>query len=168
MLADAAVERYSRQILLPEVGGRGQARLGASHVSVAGDGPVAAVARDLLARAGVHVGPPAAPADVRVDVTGTPERDGRPLVIAAAHGVDAWPTPVCAACAPPAAPRPADDGPLAAPAALAHGALLAAEALMLLLGIRTAPRRQTIDLAAGVLGGTTLAPRPGCACTSAT
>ena len=53
MLTDAQVERYSRQILLPEVGGRGQARLLAARVAVGGDGPAAAVAVLLLGRAGV-------------------------------------------------------------------------------------------------------------------
>jgi len=168
MLDDAAIERFSRQILLPEVGGRGQARLSAARVAVAGDGPVAAITRDLLARAGVRVEPADAPADVRVDTTGAAHGEGRPLVIATAPHVDGWPAPPCPACTPPAAPRPAGDGPLAAPAALAEGALAAAEALLLLLGIRTTPRRQTVDLRAGVLAAAPLAPRPGCACASTT
>jgi len=168
MLDDAAIERYSRHVLLPEVGGRGQARLCAARVAVAGDGPAAAVTRDLLARAGVRVEAADAPADVRVAATGAARGDGLPVVIAAAPHVDGWPAPPCGTCAPPAAPRPADDGPLAAPAALAQGALAAAEALLLLLGIRSGPRRQTVDLAAGVLGAAPLAPRPGCACASAT
>jgi hypothetical protein len=52
MLTDAQVERYARQVLLPEVGGRGQARLLAARVAVAGAG-AAATAAALLSRAGV-------------------------------------------------------------------------------------------------------------------
>jgi len=53
MLTDAQVERYSRQIILPEVGGRGQERLFGARVAVAGAGPAAAAAATLLGRAGV-------------------------------------------------------------------------------------------------------------------
>ena len=53
MLTDAQIERYGRQIILPEVGGRGQERLLAARVAVAGAGPAAVVAVTLLGRAGV-------------------------------------------------------------------------------------------------------------------
>ena len=53
MLSDAQIERYGRQILLPEVGGRGQERLLAARVAVAGAGPAAVTAVTLLGRAGV-------------------------------------------------------------------------------------------------------------------
>jgi hypothetical protein len=53
MLTDAQVERYSRQIILPEVGARGQERLLASRIAVAGDGEAAITAALLLGRAGV-------------------------------------------------------------------------------------------------------------------
>jgi len=52
-LTDAQIERYSRQILLPEIGGRGQARLLAAHVVLAGAGEAATAAAVLLGRAGV-------------------------------------------------------------------------------------------------------------------
>ena len=54
-LTDEQIERWSRQILLPEVGGRGQLRLLAARVAIAGDGPVATWTADLLRRAGVSV-----------------------------------------------------------------------------------------------------------------
>ena len=53
MLTDAQIERYGRQIILPEVGGRGQQRLLAARVAVAGAGPAATAAVTLLGRAGV-------------------------------------------------------------------------------------------------------------------
>jgi adenylyltransferase/sulfurtransferase len=53
MLTDVQLERYSRQILLPEVGGRGQERLFAATVTLAGAGDAVAVAAALLARAGI-------------------------------------------------------------------------------------------------------------------
>jgi molybdopterin-synthase adenylyltransferase len=55
MLDDAAIERFSRQILLPEVGGRGQERLCATVVTVRGAGDAAAFAATLLQAAGVGV-----------------------------------------------------------------------------------------------------------------
>jgi hypothetical protein len=53
MLTDAQVERYSRQIILPEVGARGQERLCTSRVALAGEGAAATTAALLLGRAGV-------------------------------------------------------------------------------------------------------------------
>ena len=47
------VVRYSRHIILPEVGGRGQERLRATRVLVSGEGPVAAAVATYLAAAGV-------------------------------------------------------------------------------------------------------------------
>lgn len=52
-LSDAQVERYSRQIILPEVGARGQARLLGMRVTLAGAGEAAALAATLLGRAGL-------------------------------------------------------------------------------------------------------------------
>src|SRR5262245_51082553 len=49
MLTDAQLERYGRQVLLPEVGGRGQERLLAATVTLAGGG----VTATLLGRAGI-------------------------------------------------------------------------------------------------------------------
>ena len=53
MLSDAQIERYSRQIILPQIGGRGQAALLSSTVGVCGTGGMAATAALYLAAAGV-------------------------------------------------------------------------------------------------------------------
>src|SRR5207253_2535940 len=53
VLTDAHIDRYSRQIILPEVGGRGQARLLAARVLLAGGDQAARSAATLLGRAGV-------------------------------------------------------------------------------------------------------------------
>jgi hypothetical protein len=152
MLDDAAILRWSRQILLPDVGGRGQERIGAARVAVVGAGPVAAVAADLLRRAGVGEVTAAGPADVVVDVGGAADAAGvRVAVTAGPTGgtVESRPAPGRPAPAAPRAGHPA----LAAPAAIATGALAAAEALLLVLGVRTDARRQTVDVGSGVLGG---------------
>src|SRR5580693_1367990 len=46
-------ERYSRQVLFPGIGERGQERLARGHVAVVGCGATGAAAAALLARAGV-------------------------------------------------------------------------------------------------------------------
>ena len=53
MLTDSQIERYSRQIILAEIGGRGQETLLHSAVLVVGDGGLAEVATTYLAAAGV-------------------------------------------------------------------------------------------------------------------
>ena len=53
MLEDAQIERYSRQIILPQVGGRGQEKILRSRVYVDGDGLLAATTLLYLAAAGV-------------------------------------------------------------------------------------------------------------------
>jgi molybdopterin-synthase adenylyltransferase len=50
---DTIQERYSRQVLYPGIGERGQRRLAAGHVAVVGCGATGAAAAALLARAGV-------------------------------------------------------------------------------------------------------------------
>src|ERR1700729_1332270 len=57
MLRERAVEaideRYSRQVLYPGIGERGQKRLAEAHVAVVGCGATGAATTSLLARAGV-------------------------------------------------------------------------------------------------------------------
>jgi len=90
-LHDAAIDRYSRQILVPDVGGAGQERLLAARVIVRGDGAAAMAARDLLDRAGVGDG---APADVLVvfdrNVAGLAHgaMPDRPVVVVAGVAAD--------------------------------------------------------------------------------
>jgi molybdopterin/thiamine biosynthesis adenylyltransferase len=53
MLSDAQIERYSRQIILPQVGGKGQEKLLHARVLVNGGGPLHTAALLYLAAAGV-------------------------------------------------------------------------------------------------------------------
>src|SRR5438105_1808791 len=53
MLSDSQVERYSRQIILPQVGGRGQEKLLRAHVLVNGSGLLQSTVLLYLAAAGV-------------------------------------------------------------------------------------------------------------------
>lgn len=59
-LTDIQIERYSRQIILPEIGGLGQERLLRSNVALVGTGPLAAAILPYLAGGGIgglHVRP---------------------------------------------------------------------------------------------------------------
>ena len=53
MLSDAELDRYARQIILPQFGGAGQAKLKAAHVAIVGAGGVGCPAITYLAAAGV-------------------------------------------------------------------------------------------------------------------
>ena len=53
MLSDAELDRYARQIILPQFGGAGQARLKAAHVAIIGAGGIGCPAIAYLAAAGV-------------------------------------------------------------------------------------------------------------------
>ena len=52
-LTDEELERYARQIVLPEVGGIGQRRLKAARVAVIGAGAIGSAVIPALAGAGV-------------------------------------------------------------------------------------------------------------------
>ena len=53
MLSDAELDRYARHIVLPQVGGAGQARLKSAHVAVVGAGGIGCPVIQYLAAAGV-------------------------------------------------------------------------------------------------------------------
>ncbi|MGQ2930193.1 MAG: HesA/MoeB/ThiF family protein [Sphingopyxis sp.] len=53
MLSDTELDRYARQIILPQFGGAGQAKLKTSHVAVIGAGGIGCPAITYLAAAGV-------------------------------------------------------------------------------------------------------------------
>ena len=170
-LSDADVDRWSRQILLPEVGGRGQQRLLATRVGLRRPRhphPVADAVEDLLARAGVSAvsNPSADDLDLLIDV-GSDIRDTAPtrvpLIRGVSHGAAVSVLTLvgrpCACCASrDAVPddTPAGDDRLAGAAAAACAALVAAEALRTLLDLPEAGRRQRIDLRRGTFAGETL------------
>jgi hypothetical protein len=167
MLADADIERWSRQILLPEVGGRGQERLMATRVAITGDGPVAGIARDLLVRAGVRTTSDGG--DVVVSIGGpcpatTP---GTVLVRATVYGAggSVWtlvgrPCGVCLDDAPIDAITV--DHVLDGIAAQALGALVANEVLCAVLVPPARGRGHRLDLATGRYEAAT--PRAAHAC----
>lgn len=53
MFSDAELDRYARHIVLPQIGGAGQAKLKAAHVAVIGAGGIGCPAIQYLAAAGV-------------------------------------------------------------------------------------------------------------------
>ncbi len=94
--SEDSIRRYSRQILLREVGGAGQKRLAAATVAVAGEGAAVKVCALYLAAAGVgtllsHADLTRARAvnpELRVAAAGPPD-----LVVEAGHAIspaDAW------------------------------------------------------------------------------
>lgn len=96
MLSDARIERYSRQILLASVGGRGQEALLAARVVIVGDGTVARTAALYLAAAGVgHIELPS------VDSTGGSHAG-------ASEAVNPDSTVVCGSAPSPASQRRPD------------------------------------------------------------
>jgi len=133
MLSDAQIERWSRQILVPEIGGRGQARLCAAVVEVVGAPALAAL---LIERAGPRVTvseAPSAAADVVVrwmsgashvracapsprGLDASASRAPTPTILVAARTTDAIVTAVatspCAACVALAAPADAAATPV--------------------------------------------------------
>jgi adenylyltransferase/sulfurtransferase len=55
MLSDEQIERYSRQIILPQVGGKGQEKLLRARILVSASGPLQTSALHYLAAAGVGI-----------------------------------------------------------------------------------------------------------------
>jgi len=91
-LDDRQVELFSRQVLLREVGGRGQERLLAARVLVLGDGPEAEAAATYLAGAGIGTLGTAGFADGAGSVGFAPLRERCPdatvVVVSAAGEID--------------------------------------------------------------------------------
>ena len=171
-LAAPDIERWARQIILPEVGGRGQERLLGATAAVVGDSDAARFAADLLARAGLRSGDAAA-SDVVVDFSS--DRAGilargrlaldarRPFVLVRGAEVSTLVGRPCVECAPAAAAGTAPGAPLA----LALGALAAGEALRAILAPPASGRVQILDGRAGGLASRELTG-PGCAACGAT
>lgn len=169
-LHDAEIERWSRQILLPEVGGRGQRRLLTARVGMAPartDGSLTEPVADLLVRAGVDAVPGRLPhdPDLLIDLDGD-EAVARaagvarvPLVRGVHRGATGRVLTMvgrpCASCAAMEVWRAArvTGDPLSGAAAAAVAALVAGEALRVLLEPPRVGRRQHIDLRGGTFVG---------------
>ena len=172
MLSDAQIERWSRQILLPDVGGRGQLRLLATRVGLVGSGPVADGAVELLRRAGMPVVTGGVPRDAEVaidlDEGATAEAArGTPVVRGRIAGVAGCVLTLvgrpCPLCAPSwSAPSSTTGRVLAPAAARVLASLIAAEVMRIVLARPAEGRRCTFDLDAGAFASAALAG-DGCA-----
>ena len=150
-LADETVERYSRHILVPEIGPDGQRRLLETRVVVAGTALAGWLAADLLERSGLAVVADVASADAGMVLGESPTSAWpRPTVIAWAsgHRLDAafLAGAPCTHCF-----RPATAITEPRPDALAHAlAALAVTTLIIgMLGPRGGSSLTTLDLDAG-------------------
>jgi hypothetical protein len=160
MLTPPQVQRFVRQLLLPEIGKAGQERLASARFEVSGTGLAATTARDYLARAGVGLfGEGAAllkkPAHALSDRGFAWSMDDAPCEACLLAWVEALPEP-------PLSERHA--------LAMAAGALAASQLMLAPLGRLAAPRTGR-----GV--GYALWPtvrrheveaRPGCGCATVT
>jgi hypothetical protein len=167
MLNDTEIERYARQVVLPEIGGRGQERLLASRAVVLGEGAASRHAADLLRRAGVPVseGEATERADVVIDLRAGPAGPApvadAPVVMARTCGTRATltvlPAALCRVCGASEAGGTTAPDPLTTCGLHALAALAASEAVLVLLAPAPRARRYTIDLATGTLSATALA-----------
>ncbi|HUB07010.1 MAG TPA: hypothetical protein VMB50_08415 [Myxococcales bacterium] len=131
MLDEAQIQRYARQLLLPEVGGAGQERLLAARVALGAHGEAAETCGRYLEAAGVGLGA----SGLAVGGIENPERWTLGEV-GAAWAPPAGPCPACLAAALHALPAPP---PWARSAvAQAAGALAASQLLLQILGRGTA------------------------------
>ena len=170
-LSEAQIERWARQIILPEVGGRGQVRLLEATATIAGTSSAADFAGELLRRAGLGTRD-AVPADVVLDFSadrvaivarGRLARDaGRPFIVVLAGDDTAEVMTLVGRPCVDCAPLGTAAGEPGAPLSLALGALAAGEALRVVLGPPMAGRVQTLDLRTGGLVSRTL-DGPRCA-----
>jgi hypothetical protein len=159
MLSDAEIERWSRQILVPEVGGRGQTRLCDAGVEIVGaDGP-AALTAELVERAGPRVtvmDTPSGHADVVIAWGTAPDASAAARgVLGVVHGARAVVAGVAAAPCAACVALPALGGDVPAEVPLARltsriaATLAAAEVVRLLLVPAAGGRVHRVDLAAG-------------------
>ncbi len=187
-LDDAQIERYSRQLILAEIGPKGQATLGAAHVAIGAEGPAAERVAAYLAAAGVgHLTLPAAlhplidPAQPDVSLaTWPPAPDaavdaalvapGEPLAATHTFWIDggrASESPPCPACAVAALGVAAPVDPLLGPVRDAVlGTVVATEIVKALLGVGTGMRGRVLayDPASATFTSTAVGARPSCVC----
>jgi molybdopterin/thiamine biosynthesis adenylyltransferase len=187
-LDDQQVERYSRQIVLSEIGVEGQERLLAADVAVVASGPAARHAVAYLAAAGVgRIAAPAALHDAvdpdQHDVAlalPRPDATYDVALIGADDDAGGWRArhvlwidgprlggiPPCPACARDAAADPPPVNPaLAAVVPAVVGTVAATEIVKAIVGAGTGLTGRVLawDAAGAATTMTTVAPRPACA-----
>jgi hypothetical protein len=164
-LSDEQIDRYSRQILVPEIGGRGQERLLGARVACLGSSPSLRTAIDYLRAAGIAVsrnGSDAGSAERTVATTAAASladeaSDELPLMVLGQTARTVWytrgtATSHCRACLAQRADALAE--PAAPPflsAADVAGAALALDIIADLLGIGPAHPPDLISMSRGGL-----------------
>jgi molybdopterin/thiamine biosynthesis adenylyltransferase len=189
VLSEPQIERYSRQIILPEVGSRGQERLLGATVSIHGGGDAATVSASYLAAAGVgrlwtgatpalpspenpdstRLSEPPREADVEVWIGDLPARRPETALVWGAASGSTFVTVrfvrdrACLDClvASGLAPHPA---PATATASVALGSMLALECLRVLLALGSAAPSEVLraDIMRSTFTTERLRTRPGC------
>jgi molybdopterin/thiamine biosynthesis adenylyltransferase len=189
-LDDAQIERYSRQIVLAEIGPKGQEALAGAHVGVAVVGPAAERVVAYLAAAGVGrltlpetLRPLIDPAQPDVALAPWPPASGTRLdamlaggdemadAVEARHrfwtdGGRASEAPPCAACAAAALGPAVDVDPLLVPLrAAVLGTVVATEIVKALVGVGCGMRGSVLvyDPGSASFTSTPVASRPECA-----
>ena len=180
-LDDAQIERYSRQIVLAEIGAEGQCRLLEARVVVVGTPPVAS---DVIAQLGAAgVGTIATPPDIDAEL-GNHGDDGFDVMALIDASPTAHPaathtlwladgrigeTPPCAVCAARALPPPpVCDAELRGARDSLLGALLAAEIIKRLVGVGTSLAGHALTYDPATAGVTVESVTPDPACTRCT
>lgn len=142
------IERYSRQILIPEVGGRGQNRLLACRARCVGRSATLSTAVDYLAAAGVQISLEPAAEPTSADVVLATVDEGvhayceLPVFLTGEDDATAWYSrrtgaDTCRACLHVAAGEAAEGRDVSSGSAAVAGAALAVDAIAQLLGLAT-------------------------------
>ena len=154
MLSEPQLQRYSRQLLLPEIGGAGQERLLAARVEVEGEGVAAETLRAYLAAAGVETGV----GGQRVGST----QGARWVLddVGIAWAAEGGPCGDCLSATLAEVPRPPDWARAAV--VQASGALAASQVLLWLAG--SPPKSSGAYLAWPEAARRPVVPRSGCSC----
>lgn len=149
-LSDAAIDEFSRHVLVPEIGPAGQTRLLATRVQVSGDPATAALVRDLLDRSGF--GRHASAPDAAVVLGSRPHgTEPAPCVVGGGDGDTLHATVLASRPCPACAPSLEAGVPASDVARLALASLVATALVLQVAGSRPDSATLHLDLASGRL-----------------